>query len=290
MSGDRSECRARLGDGELAQILLAPPGTGTSVPTTYTGGSPPVVPPGFLGSGAQRCGALGHDLVREHDAGRPRRTSSNRGGSCDSLRRTYSPTMTLGAAERLPRRQGLPGVGTQVIAAEEDALARQAALIRKLQHQVAKLRRPQSRVAALLIHLVGGGLDQRMAARGARVLERGAQRQRMRRADGVNPDRPRRRDAAAPGPEAPSRGLLRLDGKEGRRDEGQHDAGDLQRLGDQTQQRQREKRGDERRAGVGERRDDDCLAVAEGIHQRERTHRVQDLGDGGEVGTLADRS
>jgi hypothetical protein len=75
-----------------------------------------------------------------------------------------------------------------VVATEQDALARQAALVRQPQHQVAELRRPKPRVAAFLVDLVGRCLDQRAAAHRARVLERRAQCQRMRRAYGVDSD------------------------------------------------------------------------------------------------------
>src|SRR6185437_2061169 len=92
------------------------------------------------------------------------------------------------ARERLVCGQGLPGVGTQMIAAEEDAPARQSRLVREAQHHVAELRRPQARVAAFLVHLIRGGLDQRVTLRGTCVLERGPQRQGMRRADGVDPN------------------------------------------------------------------------------------------------------
>ena len=80
------------------------------------------------------------------------------------------------------------------------------------------------------------------------MLEGGAQRQRMRRTDGVDADGLAGPVAAHEHREVPSRGLLRLDGKQGRGDEGQHDAGDLEWLRDQAQEREREQRGNERKA------------------------------------------
>ena len=145
MRGDGGERRLRLGDGQLVQRLsCAPPGTGTSVPITYTGGSPPAVRQAASvraqgGACAWRSRSSGKPSGRRHSA------SSNRGGFCGSPRATYSATMTRGALEGLGRRQRLPAFGPEVITAEQYALARQAMRIGHAQHEVAELSGPHAR-------------------------------------------------------------------------------------------------------------------------------------------------
>jgi len=80
----------------------------------------------------------------------------------------------------------LPAVRSQMIATEQHALARQADLIGHTPHDIAESRRPQSGVAAVLVHLIGGRLDECLPAEDVCVLQGGAQHQRMRRADRID--------------------------------------------------------------------------------------------------------
>ena len=65
------------------------------------------------------------------------------------------------------RQASLPRVRAQMIAAQHDALARQPNGCCHRQQTLAKLGRPHARVAAVLVHLIGGGFDQRKAPRAA---------------------------------------------------------------------------------------------------------------------------
>src|SRR6185437_9767817 len=186
MGRDGRQRRARLRDGELVQILLSTARhrhlRADYIDRRLAAG----LTPRILRAGAQKGGAFRHDRI-----GKSWRVARARHRAVEvnlAVARTHIlADHDARARKRFVRRQGLPGVGPEMIAAEQDALARQPARIRQRQHQVAELRRPQPRVAALLIHLVRSGLDQGVTARGARVLERGAQRQGMRRADRMDP-------------------------------------------------------------------------------------------------------
>src|SRR6202048_4248403 len=84
-------------------------------------------------------------------------------------------------------RQRLPGIGTKMIAAEKNPMARQPHAIRDLVDEFTKACRLHAGIASLLIDLVGGGFDQRerrTAAQG--VQQRRFDHQRMRRADGID--------------------------------------------------------------------------------------------------------
>src|ERR1700738_453550 len=84
-------------------------------------------------------------------------------------------------------RQRLPGIGTKMIAAEKNPMARQPHATRDLMDEFTKAGRLHAGIASLLIDLVGGGFDQRerrTAAQG--VQQRRLDHQRMRRADGID--------------------------------------------------------------------------------------------------------
>src|SRR5262249_33019606 len=82
----------------------------------------------------------------------------------------------------------LPGVGPQVIATQHDPFTRQAGLVGHAQNEIAKLRRPEARVTAVLIDLVGSRLDERQPLFGLGMLEGSANDDGMRRAYRVDSD------------------------------------------------------------------------------------------------------
>ena len=63
------------------------------------------------------------------------------------------------ALQGFTRRQGLPGIGTQVIPAQQHPLAGKSFFIRQREHEIAKLCGLESGVATVLVHLVGSRLD-----------------------------------------------------------------------------------------------------------------------------------
>ena len=94
----------------------------------------------------------------------------------------------LGPLHRLVGRQVLPGVRPEMIAAEHDALHRQTGAAGNRRDKVAEVRRRHPGIAAVLIDLIGGRLDQRKRCAGApRVAQRRLDHQRVRRADGKYP-------------------------------------------------------------------------------------------------------
>ena len=82
----------------------------------------------------------------------------------------------------------LPGIRTEVVAAEHQPLGREARIARQLQHVVAVLRWGHTGIAAELIDLVGGRLDQQQGVVTLRHLHRRQQHLRVAAADAVQPD------------------------------------------------------------------------------------------------------
>ncbi len=82
----------------------------------------------------------------------------------------------------------LPAVGAEVIPTQYQPLHGKAALGGEPVQQVAKIGRRHAGVAAKLIHLIGGGLDQQQLVPLRRQSQGRLQYQRMGGADGVDPD------------------------------------------------------------------------------------------------------
>src|ERR1700750_839172 len=83
----------------------------------------------------------------------------------------------------------MPEFSSEMVAAEQHALARQPDLIRHTAYHVTKLSGAQSGVAPVLVHLVGSGFDQCVAAEIVCMLQGRAQHERMRRADRIDASR-----------------------------------------------------------------------------------------------------
>ena len=91
----------------------------------------------------------------------------------------------LGPCHRRLGGQRLPGIGTEMVAAEKNAVPRQADAIRNAMDEVAEVRRLHAGIAAVLVDLVRGRLDQREGRAGpSRMDERRLDHQGMRGANG----------------------------------------------------------------------------------------------------------
>ena len=91
----------------------------------------------------------------------------------------------FGPRHRLLGGQRLPGIGTEMVPAEQNAISRQAGAIGNAMDKVAEARRFHAGVAALLIDLVGRRLNQRERRSGPQdVAKRRLDHQRMRGTDG----------------------------------------------------------------------------------------------------------
>ena len=95
----------------------------------------------------------------------------------------------FGLLQSSRRRQVLPAVGAQVIAAQHHAVVRQAYCGSNRKHTLAEIRGPHSGVTAILVHLVRCGLDQGSAPCVLREAQCRLQHQRMRGAYGIDPHR-----------------------------------------------------------------------------------------------------
>ena len=102
-----------------------------------------------------------------------------------------------GLLHRLGRRKVLPRVRAEMVAAEDQAVARGTRSARRSPPRRRGTGRRHAGIAALVVHLVAGGLDQHVGAPGVAVPQRGLDHQRMRRAD--------RGDAGALAGPAPAR-------------------------------------------------------------------------------------
>ena len=155
--------------------------------------------------------------------------------------------------------------------------------LRDAAHETHEIGGRHAGVAAVLVHLVAGGLEQHHAIV---VLERMAQRcfddDGVRAADGRHAHgvalrlwRAMRSSSAFMRRLPSRRGPLRLEHQQQRGDQRQRQAQDLERAGNGAREGQRQHRGDQRCAGIGQRRNDNRLAVPERIHQRQRADGVQ---------------
>ena len=88
----------------------------------------------------------------------------------------------LGLGHRLRRGQAAPGVGPEVVAAQHEQLRRQALDAGQRFDEAAEVDRRHAGVAAVLVDLVGGRLDQRRPAERGALAQRRRQHDRMRRA------------------------------------------------------------------------------------------------------------
>jgi hypothetical protein len=143
---------------------------------------------GGLRRGGELRGALGDDLVRE----RSRRIVA-------TAHARVEMNLLVAGAHVLPHHLGgalhrgrlavrRKGVRPQVIAAEDHAALREPRLGRQSRDERHELVRPDSGVAAVLVHLVRGRLDEHAPAVLKRLLERRLEHERVGRTD--------RRDAA----------------------------------------------------------------------------------------------
>ena len=91
----------------------------------------------------------------------------------------------LGPRHRRFGGQRLPGIGTEMVAAEKNAIPGEAGAIRNAMDKVTEVRRLHAGIAAVLIDLVRGRLDQRERRAGPPGMEkRRLDHQGMRRAYG----------------------------------------------------------------------------------------------------------
>ena len=93
----------------------------------------------------------------------------------------------FGMCHGLPGRFPLPAVGAQMVAPQNEALRRKVTLCRQLVEAIAKVSGGHAGIAAKLIHLIGGGLDQQQLIPFGSQPQRGLQHQRVSGADGVDP-------------------------------------------------------------------------------------------------------
>ena len=95
----------------------------------------------------------------------------------------------FGLAKRLFGRQRLPGVGAEVVAAEDQPARLETDPPRDAGHEIAEARRRHASIAAVLVDLVAGRLDQNRGAVGHALQQGGF--------DGEGVGRADRRDADA---------------------------------------------------------------------------------------------
>ena len=172
----------------MSSVSCAPPGTGTSVPMTYIGPSSAGAVCGVLGDAHQAGGALGDDLVVEDGgvvgAGHAAVQVDLGVAGLDVGGDQHVGLVHCGAGGF-----ALPAVGAEVVAAEDDAVAGE---LRAWSAMPSTRSRnsggPQAGVAAELVDLVGGGLDQDVAAVGGGLGDGGLHHGGVGRADGVDAD------------------------------------------------------------------------------------------------------
>ena len=185
-----------------------------------------------------------------------------------------------------------------MIAAEPDALDRHADPRGDAVHEDAKPVGPHARIAAELVDLVRGGLDEQRYVVGVRLAQRRLDDERMRRAQRIDTDRraalvPRDdvderlhadglRAASEPPWPVATAGIVRLQREQQRGEQRERDTREARRTGHHAEQRHRDDGGQQRRTGIDERRNDDRLAIAEREHERQCADRVQDLDRGSE--------
>jgi hypothetical protein len=143
-----------------------------------------------LRSGGQLRGPLGGDLVRERTAGVVRAAHARVEVDLLVAGEHVLPHHLGGALHR--RRRAVlrrERMWPQVIAAEHQALRGQSGVRREPRDERHELLRLDAGVAAILVDLVRGRLDQHARAVGERLLERRLEHERVRRADRRDPAR-----------------------------------------------------------------------------------------------------
>ena len=137
---------------------------------------------GGLGHSSERSGAPGGDLVGERGA-----LSGAAHAGVEMQLGKAGPGVgvdhRLRAPHGLVRGETLPGIGAQMIAPEDDAGGIEADPRRNRLDKGAEVRRGHAGVAALLVHLVAGRLDQGAPSAARRLQQRRFDDQGMRRAD-----------------------------------------------------------------------------------------------------------
>ena len=143
---------------------------------------------GALGDRAESRRAPRHRRVRQRRRVRPRRPSSNRDGSCESPR-AHSPRSSPRPAASLRRPAGparRSARDDRRRAPRDPSADRRGPAIASTKST--EVRRRHAGVAAVLVDLVGGRLDQRERCAGSsRMAQRRLDHQRVRRTDGKYP-------------------------------------------------------------------------------------------------------
>ena len=136
-----------------------------------------------LGHRGQPCGALGHRLGGGH------RRIAAQGHAAIQVNFTIAglhigPHQSLGLAHGRFGRAVTPHMRAQVVAAQHQALLGEPLLLGHAVQQGHEIPRLQARVAAVLVHLIAGGLDEQGEPTGGRVAQRDAQHLGVRGAQG----------------------------------------------------------------------------------------------------------
>ncbi len=143
--------------------------------------------PDFLRDGAKIRGPRGHHRILQRrwiTRARHRAIQVNLTEPRLDVGRYHLP----GPLHRNRRRLRGPGVGTQVIAAQQESLQRKRDSLRDPRHVFAKVRGQHSRVAAELVHLVGSRLDQYRLPACLRLPQGRLDHNRVSGANGVDAD------------------------------------------------------------------------------------------------------